>query len=572
MAAVITRRGRFGRPNYYRGWRGGLARAIDATIELVSPKAAGVRRVQRMRNEAFLRFEAARIDRLRKKRSSGSADRDSLDDLPTMREQARAIARDDPHAKAIVKVLVDNVIGTGVRVEPAAKPETTGMTDRQTDQWNSACKELFHFWADEQADSTETQTFWGMQQLACRGLIVEGEMFGHRVLVPPERIPGRELAVSVETVDPDQVFSPGRSSFAEDRIRSGVERGERNQPIAYHIAKQHPDERAFERSPGRKETQRIRRFKGGLANVVHLYEKERSGQSRGIPHFAASQHVFDLLNDYFASEAAAAVAASKIALYIKRPPPDLADQGFEDAPNEDDYPLEDLRSATIEYLREGEEIQPFVPQRPGVTFEPFVVRLLRGVAASVDLPYEMVVKDFGRMNYSSARVALLEARRGFLCLQAMINRGWNVPWYANVIAEGVLRGMLPDFGFFENPVPFLRSTWIPPAWDFVDPTKEIQASADAVTNNLSTPQREASRNGMDLSQVFEQKALAIVTAREVAERHDVRPEALMPGAGASPMEQQPGETGGAGDDRDPEEPDDEPEEEEDGEDEDATEE
>ena len=75
--------------------------------------------------------------------------------------------------------------------------------------------------------------------------------------------------------------------------------------------------------------------------------------------------------------------------------------------------LESLEPGMIRHLLPGESITSFNPQRPAATFEPFVERILRAISAALGLPYELVAKDFSKTNYSSARAALLEARRYF---------------------------------------------------------------------------------------------------------------------------------------------------------------
>jgi capsid protein len=107
----------------------------------------------------------------------------------------------------------------------------------------------------------------------------------------------------------------------------------------------------------------------------------------------------------------AARAASNFAMFIKRTAttedPDIFPVRGTSQATEREYHQE-LEPGIIEYLNEGEEPVEFAPNRPGTAFDPFVMRMLRSIAASTGLSYEIVARDFGRMNLSSARAMLRE--------------------------------------------------------------------------------------------------------------------------------------------------------------------
>jgi capsid protein len=85
---------------------------------------------------------------------------------------------------------------------------------------------------------------------------------------------------------------------------------------------------------------------------------------------------------------------------------------------------------------------------------------------------------------------------------------------------------------------FLAARWIRPAWGWVDPVKEIESSTLAVKGNLSTPQAEAARSGMDLEEIYESRADAWVLAREIEQRKGL-PEGALEAVGATPQPAQP---------------------------------
>jgi lambda family phage portal protein len=264
--------------------------------------------------------------------------------------------------------------------------------------------------------------------------------------------------------------------------------------------------------------------------VLHLFRREQADQHRGVPVLAAALSTFRSLSKYLEAELTAARVAACISMFVKRS--GLTDDlppGFDATTDAhgDARVLERLEPGVIEYLDPGEEIQTFKTDRPGTTFDPFVTRMLRAISAAVGLPYELVVRDFSKTNYSSMRAALLETRRGFRCDQALLANLVLQPIRELVLEEAYARGMLPAVpGFLDLRPALFRTRWVPPACGWVDPTKEIQASRDAVEGGLSTLADEASSNGQDWSDVAEARARELVRLRELEEQNDLPPGSL----------------------------------------------
>lgn len=513
----------------YAGFGGRLAKAVDVVLSPFAPKFVLQRQRARAGIVSLLNYDAASSKRTRRTQKASSADQDLLLDLPKLRENSRAMCRDDSAAAAMVRVLEDNVIGTGLRPQMLLDPELAGLTDKEADAWCRSCERLFDEWAGAEADATETDSFWDLQRQVLRSVVMDGEALLHRTWV--ENSAGRSLATAYELIDVDRLQDPHGSTLD---VRSGVELGERAQPVAYWVTPRHPADQAARWKTTRlqrNQPERWARSAAGQASVLHVFRRDRSGQTRGIPFFAPSFGLVEAMNDMLETELNAARAASKFCAFIKQTLDLSSSPQLEQ--DRDGVWHEKLESATIRYLNDGEELVPYTPNRPGNNFEPFVVRVLRSICASLNLPYEMVLKDFGGMNYSSARVALLEARRGFEVLQQLIIQKLCQPVLRSVIWDGVTSGRLRmPRGFLAAPQLFLRAFWQPPAWGWVDPVKEIQASSDAVANNLSTPQAEAARQGMDFDTIIEMRCRAIARIRETAGRYGIDPLQVMPPARA----------------------------------------
>jgi len=66
-----------------------------------------------------------------------------------------------------------------------------------------------------------------------------------------------------------------------------------------------------------------------------------------------------------------------------------------------------LKSGAVIPLYPGDKVPPFTPARPNPNRAGFVENCVRHLSVGVNLPYELVYKDFSKTNYPSARAALL---------------------------------------------------------------------------------------------------------------------------------------------------------------------
>ena len=77
----------------------------------------------------------------------------------------------------------------------------------------------------------------------------------------------------------------------------------------------------------------------------------------------------------------------------------------------DDSTIE-LAPGAIVDLNEGEKAHDMNPGRPNTAFDGFVVAICRQIGAALEIPYELLVKNFNA-SYSASRGALLEAWKMF---------------------------------------------------------------------------------------------------------------------------------------------------------------
>ncbi len=103
-----------------------------------------------------------------------------------------------------------------------------------------------------------------------------------------------------------------------------------------------------------------------------------------------------------------------------------------------------MRGGAIIPIPPGAKLNPFIPGQVDSELD-----ALRDPDASphwrrLNIPYELLFKDFSKTNYSSARAALLEAWRFFPANRELVSSSWCSVIYDLWFEEAVHRGRIPD--------------------------------------------------------------------------------------------------------------------------------
>lgn len=509
----------------YAGAGGMLARAVDAVVGTFAPRLAHEFRKARVRSNALLAFEAARVTETNPAAEPNvGPDTEILDSLPALRSKSRALIRDDAHAASILNIHEECIVGEGIRPKCAATVEETGLTEPQLEEWKKACQNEWKRWAEDdgEADATRVGTFYDLQALALRNSLQDGDSVSHALIETD--------SIECEMIDADRVESPRNQDTAS--IRGGIEIDQRGRRLAFHILPQHPGDTfigsaVWSNTPVRHPVTDSR----GFSLMQHVYKRTRAGQTRGVPLLTSALLYNKNLHHYLDSELQSARACASVAYFIKR---GVSKSDAEILPVQDsERPqgvsfVEDIGpGVTVEYLNDGEEPVQFAPQHPGQSFDPFVTRVLRAIASSSGLAYEVVARDFGRMNLSSFRGLMREMKRGFALQGRRLIRGFCQPWWANVIRMAVGTGRIAaPPGFLENPKPFLRALWVMPSFGMVDPESDAKASTLMIDANLSDPYTESEARGIDAIETLRRRAAFKRAQREIEEEFGLAEGAL----------------------------------------------
>jgi lambda family phage portal protein len=372
-----------------------VARLIDIAVAAISPRAA-IHRAQARTALAF--YEGARRDTQRKfftdqRGPNLLADQGAV----ALRTQVRHLERNHDITRGAINTLVNCIVGPkgiGVEFQPRRADGTIHT------EYAAALAEAWANWS-ERPEVTRTHSWAGAQRLGCRTWVRDGEAFAQRLMGPvaglvhPTAVP-----YSLELMEPDLV--PYGLNDVAAGIRQGIQTNAWGQARNYWVYKGHPGEGLALPTVGD--------MKPISADfMLHLAERDRIGQLRGITRFASVLTRLGDIKDYEESERIAAKIAAMLTGYVKRQAPD--GEGYtpqlDDAGNPMPRELRLGAGTIIDTLAVGEDIGLIDSSRPNVNLVHFRNGQLRAFAAGISASYSTVARAYDG-TYSAQRQEMVE--------------------------------------------------------------------------------------------------------------------------------------------------------------------
>lgn len=445
--------------------------------------------------------------------SDGSADADSLADIPTLRRQSRDLIRNEALPAGAVGTMVTGVVGQGVIPQARIDYEFLGLSEKDAEKWERAAERIFHHVASKPTfDSEGKLNFYQQQRLVYRSRLESGDCLALRRYLPR---PGKALGVAVQLVEGDRVDTPLELATKEN-IRAGVEVDENGQATFFHVMQQHPGEALTYGTKFAKIPTYDRR---GDPLALMVINRLRPGQTRGVPFLAPVIEMFKQLSRYGEAEVTAAVVSSMFAVFVTTPqaggtggplPPGLlpGQVGMQANAVPAGNKALKMQSGMVVDLLPGEDIKVAEATRPNTAFEPFINAVLSYIGTALGVPREVLLKAYNT-SYSAARAAIMDAYRQFLIERDDLITQFCQPVWAWVITEAVARGMLDAPGFFDDPVrrdAWLGTEWIGAPAPQIDPLKEANAAAAWEALGIKSKQDISAEQGKDFDSTFKQRS------------------------------------------------------------------
>lgn len=436
------------------------------------------------------------------KASSFSAVEDIDFNNANLRQRGRMLYMASPIAAAAINTNRTKIVGSGLRMKCSPNTDILGITPDTAKEWSRKTESEFRLWCKDPSncDALGLNNFYELQSLAVKSWLMSGDVFV--LLKRSEPSPLNPYSLRLQLVEADRVCTPSASGAAYcltegvtkdgNKIHDGVEVDGNGRVVAYHICSHYPGQFVNDKKPGEEFTRVVAKGeKTGIPNILQIMDAERPDQYRGVTILAPVIEMLLQSRRYTESELMAALIQSYFTAWIKTDgdTTDMPIFGDEDG-TEFDVPDPEpiMAPGNIIHLKKGEDVSFGNPNMPTAGFEAFEKALIKQVGAALELPYDVLVKEFNS-SYSAAKGALEEAWEVFKMRRSWFVNDFCQPVYEVWLSEAVARGRINAPGFFTDPL--VRAAWCGARWDgpaqtHLDPVKEANANAMLVAHGWKT--------------------------------------------------------------------------------------
>jgi lambda family phage portal protein len=449
-----------------------MPNVIDKIIGAFSP-SAGLRRITARQLLQRAYEGASPRDGWRPRRAGASANTDQAMDSQALRARARSLYQNVGYITRGVEAKVANVIGTGITPNSLA-PNAKRVNDLWA-QWVS------------QADADGTFDLYGMMAAAYRAMVLDGEVLIRKR--PRRMVDGLAVPLQLQLLEIDWLDSSKMGTQGGNVIIAGIEYNAIGQRVAYWLFDQHPGEQVSLRK-GRAASKPV-----PADSIIHLYNPGRPGQGRGVSDLASIIARTRDLETYDDSERARKNLESRLAVLASGDVTQMQAPEPGETADHASGQLGSLAGGAIVRVPDGLNLTVVEPKAaPG--FVEYYRLQQHIVAAGMGVTYEMLTGDVSQVNFSSARVALLEFRRFAEQLQWLVLvPKMCAPIWAAFHEAAELAGVLPAGQ--DHAV-----DWATPKWDYVNPVQDVNADLDEISGGLSSISEKLRRRGYKPEQVF----------------------------------------------------------------------
>jgi len=422
-------------------------------------------------------YAAAQNNRLTNAWKAGdtSADQEVYNSIVTVRSRANALYRDSGLVRASVRAIVEEVLGTGLTLKPMVKRgRKRGSDSRYMDATNELITQWWREWIrKENFDVAGFLNLHRGAQQALANVIVTGEAITRFIYQP---FGNSDVPLALEFVQPERLDHTKNGQVrGKGNVTMGVEKDDWGRPINYGFTTRHPN-------PLWTTWQQIGPTEWLPANeILHIYQADRPGQTRGIGDLCALINQTYHLHEYQSNEVSRQRAASSLLGFI------LRDIDYQ-PPDEEKNNSFDIEPVSYRELEPGERVEmPHIP--PSDPSAPLFLRDQRkNFTSGLGAPYERSTGDYGETNFSRAKLALIDREPHIHNLRAFMIESYYEPIVRKWLDRAYTAGMnMP--GFAESrPRYFDGMSWRAAGRPLAEPAKELPALLDGVERGSHTLQ------------------------------------------------------------------------------------
>ncbi|MFA5685530.1 MAG: phage portal protein [Lysobacteraceae bacterium] len=448
---------------------------LDRAIAWVAPTAALKRARARAALGLVRGYEGAKTGRRTAGWTSGtsSANAEIGPAASRLRQRCRDLFRNNPLAASILRVMVSNLVGTGIVV-------------KVSDPALQAKWEQFVL----QCDADGVSDLYGLTALVAQSWKESGEVLVR--LRPRTAADGLAVPLQLQVLEIDHLDTSKEEDLGGGRhILQGIQFDALGRREGYWLFPQHPGE------AGPIRAALVSRFVPA-DQVLHIFSRTRPGQIRGVPALAPVMLKLRDLDDYQEAELLRKGIESCFAAFVTNPNGTQGSMLGADASQTDAKGTRDetIAAGMVKYLGPGESVEFGTPSSVS-GFNEFITNYKREITSGAGVPHELATGNLTDVNYTSHRAGLVEYRRQveqeqWLVLIHQFLRPVVAAFQRYAAISGVRNALAAT------------AEYTPPKFDWVDPVKDATGELIEVAAGLKPWQEAVRRRGFDPERVVEQ--------------------------------------------------------------------
>ncbi|MBF0602146.1 MAG: phage portal protein [Nitrospirae bacterium] len=385
-----------------------------------------------------------------------------------LRNRARDLVRNNPFAAKAVATYASSLVGTGITPRLAASSARSDDITSLWDEFSGNCD------ADGRSD------FNGLQTLMATSMVESGECLLQMINMPSDS--NMKVPLLLRVLEADHLDNSLEKSFDDGGyIQQGIEFDIFGNRVAYHLYPTHPGSSSLARRASFKS------IRVPATDILHIYNRTRPGQHRGVTWFAPALLRMQDLDDYDDAELLRKKMESCFVAFVVNASPTDAlgiKKGDPSGPMREQF-----EPGMIEYLPPGKDIRFGSPAQTSGYVE-YMRWHYHAVSAALGLTYELLTGDLSQVNYSSLRAGLIEFRRRIEATQHQL----LIPQLCNPIGRRFFnvvqaKGLLKTGNY--------SFQWTPPRFEAVDPQRDTMGEILLVRAGLMTLSEAIARQGYD---------------------------------------------------------------------------
>jgi len=451
---------------------------LDKVKSYLSPSAAF--EIAKFRSAASLygggQYDGARQSPHYDIQVFGTTEDEDIYDLDILRATSRKKYKNNGFYKGIIQAATDHTIGSGLRAKSTIQRRLIpNLSEERAKDIEAMFDDYFNAWAESTiCDITAKDNFYSLQRLAYKVYKKDGDSFASLPLTK-----FRDMkAIQVNLIGAENIAS----NLLE--YTYGIKVNANKMPIKYSILQS--DNTYLE----------VNAFSKKGKNILHIFERERAKQVRGIPFLTPVMRDIDAIDQYMKYELTAAkLSAIFFGSIQTQAKTDVFGSEADLLTGEQTQTTKNtVKENSITQLNVGDELKIHQQGRDNPNFDKYILTNLQKVAVETRMPLEVIMTIFAS-SYSASRASMLLMMKFVSPERMLFNNSFNKPIREQVITWGILQGDLDVPDFFENRSAYLKAMWIGDPMGSVDPQKDVKAKVTAIDNHLLTREQATSDLG-----------------------------------------------------------------------------